>query len=66
MGLDSFKGGAEKEKKGIKWSKPKLHKPHLCPHCGTDNTTEREYDWKCNADNCDTLTYIPANYEVSI
>lgn len=43
----------------VKYSKPKLHLPHLCPVCGTSDTEELHYDWKCNNNNCDVLTYIP-------
>ena len=62
MGLDSFKGGAEEEKSGIKWSKPKLHEEDVCPHCGSTDTEKVKYYWRCNADDCDVITYIHTDY----
>lgn len=60
MGLDTFKGGADSDKSGIKWSKDKLHKDHLCPRCGSDNTEKVHYYWRCNepSDKCPVVTYI--------
>ena len=63
MGLDNFKGGAESDKEGIKWSKDKLHKPNLCPRCGSDNTEKVHYYWRCkeDPDTCPVVTYIQPN-----
>lgn len=58
MGLDSFKGGADDTRSGIRWSKPKLYEENLCPSCGSDNTEKVTYYWRCKADDCETVTYI--------
>lgn len=63
MGLDKFKGGASSDKSGIKWSKEKLHKEDVCPYCGSPDTEEVSYYWRCNADGCEVLTYLPAKGE---
>jgi len=62
MGLDSFKGGVEDNRSGIKWSKDRLHKAHLCPHCGSSNTEKVKYYWRCKAKDCDIITYIHTGY----
>lgn len=50
----------------VKFQKHKLHKSGLCPDCGKDKTEKVEYYWRCNNDNCDTLTYFSPDYKVSL
>lgn len=61
MGLESFKGGADSEKEGIKWSKPKLHEEHLCPKCGSSNTEGVAYYRRCNNPDCRVITYLTSS-----
>lgn len=49
----------------VKYQKDKLHKPELCPSCGTDNTEEGHYDRRCLNSKCDTLTYFPSTYKLT-
>jgi hypothetical protein len=44
---------------GVKSNKDKLSNPETCPECATDDTEQVAYYWRCNNDNCKTLTYIP-------
>lgn len=46
----------------VKAQKEKLHNAHLCPNCGTDNTEQKSYYWRCKNSDCDTLTYIPVRF----
>lgn len=52
MGLDVFK-------KPIKERIERLHNPDLCPTCGSSDTEKKEYYMRCNAGDCDVITYIP-------
>lgn len=44
---------------GVKYQKEKLHKEDVCCACGSSNTEQVSYYWRCHADDCDTITYIP-------
>lgn len=43
----------------------KFSDPEKCVICGSTDTEERDHDWKCNADDCDVLSYYnsPKVYE---
>lgn len=51
---------------GIKPENRKLRNQELCPGCGSDDTEEVSYYWRCNEDreNCNVTTYIPTEYSI--
>lgn len=50
----------------VKNRKDKLKYKELCPVCGSSNTEKKKHYWRCLNDDCDTLTYIPTDYELNI
>lgn len=50
----------------VKFQKDKLHKPELCPECGSSNTEQHKYYWRCLDDDCDVSTYHSSSYTVNV
>lgn len=42
----------------VKSSYDKLQETSLCSSCGSSNTENKGFYWRCQNDNCDTITYI--------